>query len=145
MTKNNLGKVAVAIDNSYNRLYELMLMGYDTVQWLAAYESPDACALCQEIENMYNQQGGVSLPAFLGFSVVRHTKANPDGSVSPEINANGLEVVDYVKQVEIYRNAPIYNHAHVGCRCALLVTRKAPVPQEYMGPSFSPHFITIRG
>ena len=141
-----MDKKAVAIDNSYNRLYELMLMGYDNVQWLAAYEGDGACPLCQEIESMYNEQGGVLLSAFLGFkAVIPPGQVNPDGTIIPQLNANGLEEVTYDKQVEIYKNAPIYNHAHVGCRCALLVTRKAPVPANYTGPEFTPHFITIRG
>lgn len=141
-----ISKVAVELDNSYLKLYKLMLLGYDTVQWLTAYEgSTEPCPMCTELERLYNGNGGIFLPAFLGFKVVRHMQLNENNETVPVYNENGLEDVDFVKEVEIYKNAPIYNHSHVGCRCAVLVTRQAPLGPNYQGPVFDPQFITVKG
>ena len=104
-----LNKIAVEQDTSYAELLRLMYEGYTTVKWNLAM-GEEACALCKEIAARI--PNGVSLPHFLGYEVVRNDSV---------LDENGKPTIEYQKKVTIYKDAPIYNWSHVGCKCYLTV------------------------
>lgn len=117
-----LSKIAVATDNSYAKLYDLLRNGYDKVRWVNAEDLGSPCPLCAHIEEQVNQDGGLDLANFLGFRKNLKFVVNQEtGEKQPDFDANGLQKFELEPIVEIYKNAPIYNWSHVGCKCHLLV------------------------
>lgn len=105
----------VAIDYSMSTLLSLLEEGYDTVQW--CLDSQEACERCKYIEDRVNRAGGTDLAHFLGYK--KQFINNLDGT--PVLDENQNPKFDLIKEVEVYRDAPIYNYSHVGCNCYLLV------------------------
>lgn len=105
----SLNKIAVDKDNSYAELLRLMYEGYTTVKWNLEMQD-EACELCKAIAAKIGN--GVSLPNFLGYRVIRNES---------KLDENGKPTLEYEKVVDIYKDAPIYNWSHVGCKCYLTV------------------------
>ena len=95
------------MDNSFFHLEQLLYKGYTTVKWNLA--TSDSCKICKWLSEKF--KNGVDLANFLGFK--RHPRFQKD--------ENGHQVCDFEKSVDIYRDAPIYNWAHVGCKCSVTV------------------------
>ena len=104
-----LSKIAVDIDNSYAKLLRLMYEGYTTVKWNLALDDT-SCEKCKQLASIL--QKGIDLAHFLGFQrIIRNDK----------LDENNKPEIEYKSIVPIYRDAPIYNWAHVGCKCVLTV------------------------
>lgn len=118
-----LNKIAVAKDNSYSKLYDLLMQGYDRVRWVNTEELQGSpCPLCKQIAEQVNHDGGIDLANFLGFRKNLKFVVNQEtGEKQPDFDENGMQKFDLEPVVEIYKNAPLYNWSHVGCRCLLLV------------------------
>ena len=114
-----LSKIAVAQDNSYAKLLELLYAGYDRVQW--CLDSQESCDLCKKIAQTINSSGGMDLAHFLGYRKEYVYTTSESGDLVPELNEVGEPKFNLIKEVEIYRDAPIYNWSHVGCSCFLLI------------------------
>lgn len=107
----------------------LLQAGYDRVQWVNTEQFGNVpCPLCQQIANEVNGvEGGLSLAAFLGREEVVLTRDDGEGNQIPVPPEEDTRSVDekYPKVIEIYRNAPIYNWAHVGCKCGVRVYKSS--------------------
>lgn len=105
-----------------------MAAGYDRVEWVNAEQFGNVpCPLCQQIANEINSNGGISLAAFLGREEVQLTRDDGEGNQVPVPPSEDTRTVDekYPQVIEIYRNAPIYNWAHVGCKCGIKVSKSS--------------------
>lgn len=119
------------MDNSYYQLYQLMLAGYDRVMWVPSLEGGGACPLCQRIATeINNHPGGVHLAWFLGFKEKRRQEL-VDGKLVDKVSEDGVPEIDFEKEVEIYKNAPIYNWAHVGCECSIKVYKSTDASDSF--------------
>ena len=116
-----LNKIAVALDQSYASLLELLYAGYDRVQW--CLDSSESCDLCKSIAAKINN-GGMDLAHFLGYKREYEYTTDEKGNQVPKLDEFGEPVVNFVKVVNIYKEAPIYNWSHVGCSCFLIVYKK---------------------
>lgn len=114
-----LSKVAVAIDNSYATLLQLLYSGYDRVQW--CLDSAESCDICKSLAEKINSAGGIDLAHFLGYRKEYMYTTDETGNTVPELDENGEPKFNLTQVVSIYRDAPIYNWSHVGCSCFLLV------------------------
>lgn len=114
----SLNKTSSAeLDQSFAHLQELLYKGYTTVKWNLS--TSESCEICKWLSEKF--KNGVDLANFLGFK--RHPKFQKDenGNDVPVLDENGHQVCDFEKMVDIYREAPIYNWAHVGCNCSVTV------------------------
>lgn len=115
-----IAKIAVDQDNSYASLQRLLYSGYDRVKWNLA--TSESCPICQKIAELVNGNGeGLSLARFLGMSAKPKVTTDEQGNTVPVLNEYGEQEYDYTQEVDIYRDAPIYNMSHVGCLCFLTV------------------------
>lgn len=127
-----LSKIAVAPDDSWQRLNELLDAGYDKVIWINCEDWGSPCPRCAQIAKMVNGPGGVDLANFLGFRKVYLYTYDAQGNEIPKVDAEGKHMFEKVSVQEVYKNAPIYNWAHVGCKCFLEVIRTSDGESEFV-------------
>lgn len=132
-----LSKIAVEKDQSYAKLMQLLLAGYDRVSWVNTESNGSPCPLCAEIENQVNMNGSIDLANFLGFKKTYIYKLDENGNQVPELDEEGNPKFNLEKVVEIYKDAPLYNFSHVGCKCYVKVFKS--------NGEDSPIFVTRNG
>lgn len=124
-----LNKSAAAeMDNSYASLKRLLDLGYTTVKWKLA--TTESCPICKRIAEEIGD--GIDLAHFLGLRKKYEFTTDEQGNVVPVLDENNQPKYGLEQVVEIYRDAPIYNWAHVGCQCGLVVFKDSTGESEYV-------------
>jgi hypothetical protein len=108
---------AVDMDNSYIHLKQLLDQGYTTVKWNVA--TSESCPICKKLSELF--KNGVDLARFLGYERVLIWKTSENGDTVPDLDENGNQRFELKQVKDIYRDAPMYNWAHVGCNCTVTV------------------------
>lgn len=110
----------VAVDDTYFTLLDLLFKGYTTVVWNVAQS--DSCDICKEWAEKF--KNGIDLAKFLGLKRKRIYQQDENGNVVPVIDPEtGHQKCEFEEApgVKIYKDALMYNWAHVGCRCSVTV------------------------
>ena len=99
-----------------------MYEGYTTVKWNLALNETEGspCEFCKKTyAEMAKFKNGIPLHSFLGFRRIIHKDI---------LDEQGKPTIEFVSEVPVYKDAPIYNWTHVGCKCYLTVFKNGENP-----------------